>query len=912
MSERKPNGYWSYQRCFDEARKYKYKRDFQSGAPGAYDAAKSKGWLAEYTWLESRPRVKWNYETCFNEAMKYKTRSDFAKKAGAAYRVSRKKGWSKDYSWFIDIQKPSGYWTYETCYEEARKYNTRGDFSRESQTAYNRARSEKWLDDYTWFVSNSTPAGFWTYEKCFDEAKKYKTRSEFNKKAGYAYKLALRKGWIDDYIWFEKKFTWTYEECLEIAKRFKTKRSFEQGDKRAYDAAIRHGWIKHFDWMAKARVNVISENVDNVYLYFFDNYNAVYIGRTINVKRRDREHIFNTDNDAVAKFALEHRCPVPPMIILEDNLSLEQGQKQEDYWVNYYKENGYYVLNKAKTGIGIGSLGNIGGVKWTKKNCFEEAKKYSCRKEFQRGSVGAYTQALKRSWLKEYTWFERPRNWNQKWDKDSCYEEALKYNRLSQFEENSPGAYRAAKKNQWLADYTWIIINSKPVGYWTYEACYEEAKHYKSRGEFKKNSRAAYRKALEKGWLADYVWFEICQKPKWSKDRCYEEAKKYETLSEFRKSSRSAYTASLRNEWLKDYTWLKVQSKSIDYWTYERCVEVSKKYKLRTDFKKENPSAYKVAKKKNWIEDFVWLSDRKVWTYQECYDFAHAFSFKKDFREAHPDVYSFSLKNGWLSKFKWLKKQKPLYWTRERCYEKAKTCISLNEFSKNKRAYKIACENGWIDDYVWLIDTLLFDANKKRKWSKDKCYEEAKQYKSKSAFKKGCGSAYSAASKNGWLKDYYWFEELKIPKSYWTYDKCFEEAKKCNTLKEFYRGYEKAYRVARKNGWIKDYSWFIKTTPKIKWTYEACFEKAKTCHSKVEFETKFSGAMNVARRNNWLKDYTWFKRPVANNLKWTYEACKFEASKFTSRGEFFKGSKSAYSKSSKNGWLDDFFPDHTK
>ena len=66
--------------------------------------------------------------------------------------------------------------------------------------------------------------------------------------------------------------------------------------------------------------------------------------------------------------------------------------------------------------------------------------------------------------------------------------------------------------------------------------------------------------------------------------------------------------------------------------------------------------------------------------------------------------------------------------------------------------------------------------------------------------------------------------------------------------------------------------------------------------------------MNVARKNNWLKEYTWFERPTAKNLKWTYDACKTEAGKYASRGEFFKGSKTAYSKSSKNGWLDDFFP----
>lgn len=907
MSKRKPLGYWTYDRCFAEAKKYKLKADFKKNAAGAYDAAKDKGWLAEYTWLENRP-LKWTYETCFEEAKKYKIRSDFSKGAGAAYRIALNNGWLNEYSWFEEVQKPGGYWNYDTCYEEAKKYKSRGEFALKSSTAYDHARRRQWLDKYSWFVSDAKPAGYWTYETCYDEAKKYKTRSEFSKQSGSAYNVARRNHWLDDYTWFEKKFTWTYEKCLEVAKRFNTKRDFQKGHPGAYSASIKYGWIKHFDWMIKARVNVISDNVDNVYLYFFDNYNAVYIGRTINTKRRDREHIFNTDSDAVAKFAVEHNCPVPPMVILEDCLSLEQGQEREDYWVNYYRDHGYYVLNKARTGIGIGALGNIAGVKWTKKRCYEEAKLYSYRKEFQRGSVGAYTQALKRGWLKDYTWFERPRNWNQKWDRDSCYEEALKYNKPSQFEDNSPGAYRAAKKNGWLVDYTWIEYTVKPASYWTYERCYEEAKKYKSRGELKNKVNTAYRTARTNGWIDDYTWFVKYWEPKWNKETCYEEAKKYKIRTEFHKNNGSAYAAALKKGWIKDYTWFVVKSNPMIYWTYERCVEESKKYKLRSDFRKGSPIAYRVAKRRNWIEEFSWLNISNVWTYQECYDLAHGYYYKKDFREAHPSAYRFSLKNGWISTFTWLKTNRHLYWTKERCFEMAKKCSTKKEFARKRKAYDTACENGWINNYDWLIDTITDDANRNRKWTKDACYEEAKRYTSKSAFEKSNGSAYSAASKNGWLKDYNWFEELKIPKSYWTYEKCYEEAQKCHTLKEFYRGYEKAYRVAKEKGWVKDYTWFVEPTHQIKWTYETCLEKAKTCHSKIEFETKFSGAMNVARRNNWLKDYTWFKRPTTMNSKWSYDSCKEESQRFNSRGAFAKGSKAAYLKAWKNGWLDDFFP----
>lgn len=36
-------------------------------------------------------------------------------------------------------------WTFESCKEEALKYNHRKDFAKKSMTAYNKARKNKWL-----------------------------------------------------------------------------------------------------------------------------------------------------------------------------------------------------------------------------------------------------------------------------------------------------------------------------------------------------------------------------------------------------------------------------------------------------------------------------------------------------------------------------------------------------------------------------------------------------------------------------------------------------------------------------------------------------------------------------------------------------------------------------------------------
>ena len=39
------------------------------------------------------------------------------------------------------------------------------------------------------------------------------------------------------------KSTWTYKRCYEEARKYKTKIEFRKNSRRAYDAAYRHNWM---------------------------------------------------------------------------------------------------------------------------------------------------------------------------------------------------------------------------------------------------------------------------------------------------------------------------------------------------------------------------------------------------------------------------------------------------------------------------------------------------------------------------------------------------------------------------------------------------------------------------------------------------------------------------------------------
>ena len=97
---------------------------------------------------------------------------------------------------------------------------------------------------------------------------------------------------------------------------------------------------------------------DNIYIYLWEEFNTVYIGRTVNPKGRHYQHK-HRETESTYKFSSEHHVEHPKMIIIENDLTLEEGVEREKYWIEKYKENSqYYVLNKSKGGQ-LGKLSNL-------------------------------------------------------------------------------------------------------------------------------------------------------------------------------------------------------------------------------------------------------------------------------------------------------------------------------------------------------------------------------------------------------------------------------------------------------------------------------------------------------------------------------------------------------------------------
>lgn len=119
----------------------------------------------------------------------------------------------------------------------------------------------------------------------------------------------------------------------------------------------------------------MKEKKDNIYIYLWEEFNTVYIGRTINPKSRHYTHK-HRETEKTYQFSSEHHVEHPKMIIIEGDLTIEEGIEREKYWINYYRENTpYEVLNK-KDG---GQKG-----RHTPNNLTEEEKKELKKEYYQR------------------------------------------------------------------------------------------------------------------------------------------------------------------------------------------------------------------------------------------------------------------------------------------------------------------------------------------------------------------------------------------------------------------------------------------------------------------------------------------------------------------------------------------------
>jgi len=448
----------------------------------------------------------------------------------------------------------------------------------------------------------------------------------------------------------------------------------------------------------------------------------------------------------------------------------------------------------------------------------------------------------------------------------------------------------------------------KPNGYWNYENCYNAAKECENLAEFYTKYAGAYDKAINKGWIDDYVWFKGFHKGetrhKWTYDEAYEIAKKYKYKSDFHKYSRKAYDMARKYGWMEDYTWFIPKlvkepcNKGSVYWIYGYFDFCEKVCYIGLSRDKNRHWRHKQKDIKGKFDSAMLYFNGNYGFLPEPTIIEEALT-ADEAQEKEAYYIQLFLKKGYtlLNRMKAGSLGSAIVkWNKAACYEEAKKYSNYDDFYNNSpSAYKNAKEKGWIDEYTWLQRKYT----KRNYWQDyNNCLNEAKKYNRISEFQEKAPGAYRSANDNGWIDDYTWFVR-NASKAEFTYDICYDLAKKCKNTTEFMKASSTAYKAAKENDWLKDYVWFKEI---VRWTDEEVIKLACKYSSAVDFRKENSGAYNYMQKHSLQKPNSW----KDNKPQWTYDTCYAEALKYKKRSEYRKNSKTSYNVARDNGWLNEF------
>lgn len=143
-----------------------------------------------------------------------------------------------------------------------------------------------------------------------------------------------------------------------------------------------------------------------VYAYEDTENKYVYVGLTKNLSKRHYQHchVMNGKKDRVFRYFENNNKTIPKPIVLDENLTREESQEKEGYWADYYVNNGWTLINKAKTGLNVSSLGgkNLWNIEERYEYCKKLASECKNRSDLWKKHPSVYCCCLCNKWLSDF------------------------------------------------------------------------------------------------------------------------------------------------------------------------------------------------------------------------------------------------------------------------------------------------------------------------------------------------------------------------------------------------------------------------------------------------------------------------------------------------------------------------------
>jgi predicted GIY-YIG superfamily endonuclease len=297
-----------------------------------------------------REYKKWTEDEIRQVAQKYQKPSDFKNNDKAAYSAANRKG--KEFFNDVTSHMDKSYytfWTDEMLRELAKKFKTKTEFQKAESSAYNSAlrKGMDFLNDITSHMDKKK-RGKWSDVDLENEAKKYQNKGDFQKYSNSAYIISRNRG-KDFFDKITKHMVnqlnyWSDDDLRSEALKYKTKKEFSSKNPQAYGASLRKGEDFH---------NEITSHMEALHKDWTD--------ESLRKEVSKYETLADFTNFSQSAYQTLKR-------------------KGQDYFNEVTKN-----LNRT--------------ISWTDEMLKEEALKYKTRGEFQRGSNVAYQLAKSRGIL---------------------------------------------------------------------------------------------------------------------------------------------------------------------------------------------------------------------------------------------------------------------------------------------------------------------------------------------------------------------------------------------------------------------------------------------------------------------------------------------------------------------------------
>jgi hypothetical protein len=255
VEKEKQKGYWQNKdNVLAAACEFDSISGFVRAYGAAYASANKHGWLDEVrASLKPRtlmPSEYWTKERCLEDAQKYKVKKDWAAQSEVSYKIADRNGWlTESCKHMDDAVRKAEDWTLEICMESAKRFDTRTQWQKGHYQAYHFARINGWADECCAHMTRKQkPMRYWTKERCLEDAQKYQSVKEWRLSSPGAVGAAGKGGWLDECQAHMSRGCvpdgyWTKERVLAEARKYQTKKEWREGASASQGAAYGNGWM---------------------------------------------------------------------------------------------------------------------------------------------------------------------------------------------------------------------------------------------------------------------------------------------------------------------------------------------------------------------------------------------------------------------------------------------------------------------------------------------------------------------------------------------------------------------------------------------------------------------------------------------------------------------------------------------